>query len=97
MKTLGLEINLSKSLMSNHSFEFAKRFVYKSNDVSPLSLKEINGIGENLLSLMSLGKKWNMSLAAMLRYIGAGFKTLGSFNDRRIRGATPKLRVALLY
>lgn len=97
MKVLGLEINLSKSVLSNNSFEFAKRFVYKGKDVSPLSLKEVNGIGENLLSLISLGDKWEMSLAAMLSYIGAGYRALGSFTSKKIRGASPKMRVALLY
>jgi len=54
---LGLEINLSKSIVSNHAFEFAKRYVYKGQDCSPLSLKEISGVGENLLSLFTVNKR----------------------------------------
>jgi len=51
MDLLGVGINLSKSLISSHAFEFAKRFIFKKDDVSPLSFKEINALGENLMSV----------------------------------------------
>jgi hypothetical protein len=42
MKELGVEINLSKSLISqNGTLEFAKRAYVRGVDVSPISLKEI--------------------------------------------------------
>jgi len=42
-KTLGVEINLSKSIVSpkNSSFEFAKRTVVDGQDVSPVSFKQL--------------------------------------------------------
>ena len=97
MKILGLEINLSKSVISNNCFEFAKRIVYKGKDISPLSLKEINGVGENLLSLASFRDKWDISFPASLSFISAGYRSLGSFLDKNIRAANPKLRVSLLF
>lgn len=43
MKELGVEINLSKSLLSrNGSCEFAKRYYVNYQDASPLSFKELN-------------------------------------------------------
>lgn len=38
---LGVEINLSKSLVSKHSFEFAKRLVTKEGEVSPVGAKNL--------------------------------------------------------
>lgn len=38
---LGVEINLSKSLISNDSFEFAKRLVTMSGEVSAVGAKNL--------------------------------------------------------
>jgi len=57
MKKLDVEINLSKSLISSHAFEFAKRYIFKGTDCSPLSFKEINSLGENLRGYPSFDDK----------------------------------------
>jgi len=59
---LGVEINLSKSLVSQHSFEFAKRLVTLDGEVSPVgaknllvAVKTIRGIPSILLDLVNKG------------------------------------------
>lgn len=59
---LGVEINLSKSLVSNDSFEFAKRLVTMGGEVSPVGaknllvgLKSLKGIPSILLDLVNKG------------------------------------------
>jgi len=59
---LGVEINLSKSLVSNDSFEFAKRLVTMKGEVSPVGaknllvgLKSLKGIPSILLDLVNKG------------------------------------------
>lgn len=47
-ETLGLEINLSKTLVSDDSFEFAKRLVTVDGELTPVGPKNL------LLGLLSL-------------------------------------------
>lgn len=59
---LGVEINLSKSLISEHSFEFAKRLITFKGEVSPVGaknllvgVKSLKGIPSILLDLINKG------------------------------------------
>jgi len=59
---LGVEINLSKSLVSSDSFEFAKRLVTMKGEVSPVgaknllvALKSLKGVPSVLLDLVNKG------------------------------------------
>lgn len=59
---LGVEINLSKSLVSTDSFEFAKRLVTMKGEVSPVgaknllvALKSLKGVPSVLLDLVNKG------------------------------------------
>lgn len=59
---LGVEINLSKSLISKHSFEFAKRLIHLEGEVSPIGaknllvgVKSLKGIPSILLDLINKG------------------------------------------
>jgi len=59
---LGVEINLSKSLISTDSFEFAKRLVTMKGEVSPVgaknllvALKSLKGVPSVLLDLVNKG------------------------------------------
>jgi len=59
---LGVEINLSKSLISTNSFEFAKRLVTMKGEVSPVgaknllvALKSLKGVPSVLLDLVNKG------------------------------------------
>lgn len=60
---LGVDINLSKSLVSEHSLEFAKRLITTEGEVSPVgaknllvALKTLKGIPSVLLDLSNKGK-----------------------------------------
>lgn len=64
-ETLGVDINLSKSLVSADSFEFAKRLVTLEGEVTPagpanllLGLRSLNGIPSILLDLARKGVNW---------------------------------------
>ena len=61
-KVLGVEINLSKSLVSKHTFEFAKRLVTLDGEVSPIGaknllvgLKSLKGIPSIFLDMVNKG------------------------------------------
>lgn len=61
---LGVEINLSKSMISKHSFEFAKRIVTLEGEVSAVGpknllvgLKSVKGLPSILLDLVNKGVK----------------------------------------
>lgn len=63
-QTLGVSINLSKSLVSKHAFEFAKRLVTMDNEMTPvgaknllLALKSLNGLPSVLRDLTEKGLK----------------------------------------
>jgi len=97
MEKLGVEVNLTKSLISSHALEFAKRFIFKGIDVSPFSAKEFNSLGENLAGYFSFSKKFGSSLPSLLSTVGAGYKFLGSYRDKSIRTLGPVYRTVLLY
>lgn len=83
MKTLGVGINLSKSLVSSDSFEFAKRFICKEVDVSPVSFKEMDVSSSSLEACVLLFQKFSsrgVNLAQFAKYRGAGYRVLGSLN-----------------
>jgi len=59
---LGVQINLSKSLVSSNSFEFAKRLVTLEGEVTPagpanilLGLRSLNGIPSIILDMVNKG------------------------------------------
>ena len=96
MRLLGLEINMSKSVVSGHSFEFAKKIGYKGYDVSPFSFKEIGALGVMPLALVNLMITKNLSLATILSYSGCGFRTMGSFTSKSLKALPLKIRFLCL-
>lgn len=85
MKDLGVDINLVKSVVSNDSFEFAKRFYSKGSFLSPVSFKELDLAGssiEGLILLYSRFAKDPGRIAPIVRLRGYGYKTLGSLTKR---------------
>lgn len=82
MKALGVEVSLAKSLVSdNLSLEFAKRFIYKGTDVSPLSLKEFDVALRSLPNLLGFIRRAAtlapISYSDVLRSCGFGYRVLG--------------------
>jgi len=76
MKILGLEINLTKSIISpkGRGVEFAKRFFLEGSDYSPVPFKEQSAAHRNVAAFSSFMNKYGMSLLAGLRFLGYGYK-----------------------
>lgn len=79
MKELGVEVNLTKSLIShNGSAEFAKRFIFNFEDVSPLSWKEFAVAKQSIDVAMELCSKiaqWRkVTVATLLDLNGKGYR-----------------------
>jgi hypothetical protein len=71
MKEIGVDISVSKSLISRKGvLEFAKRFIVKGVDCSPVSLREILTSIETLQGRVELAKKYNLTLSCLATVSG---------------------------
>ena len=81
MDLLGVEISFAKSLVSyNGTWEFAKRFVVKGVDCSPVALKEAQAACVSLDALLQLIRKCGVKVrpATVLGYMGKGYRVKGT-------------------
>jgi hypothetical protein len=80
LKSLGMEVNISKSIMSKKglALEFAKRTFYKGMDVSPYPLSELGAAQGLLPALIQFKQKYNLSLVELLRVLGFGWRNLAN-------------------
>jgi len=87
LKTLGVDVGLSKSVISEkgEGVEFAKRTVIQGVDVSPVPFLEQSAAHRNFASLRSFGEKYSMSPNQALRFLGYGYKVDLSKNNSTIR------------
>lgn len=60
MKALGVKINLTKSVVSKDTFEFAKRIIHKDSNLSPASFKELDVASLSLEGALILFEKFNV-------------------------------------
>jgi len=76
MKDLGLEINLSKSIVSPNgtAFEFAKRVFIQGQDVTPISLTEYSAAIQSVASLFSFVRKYSIPDHVASRLLGLGYR-----------------------
>lgn len=80
MEQVGVPINRHKSIVGRDlSFEFAKRFFWRGEDITPLPLSGFTGgwlglsaVPEIVNQVMARGLK--VSLYSIFRYVGIGFK-----------------------
>lgn len=93
LHTLGVEVNFSKSLISKKGIavEFAKRTFYKGMNVSAVSLKECLVAKRNISAGLDLCRKYNLTLGAYCKFLGYGYKSLGSLT-KRLWSLPPRLR-----
>lgn len=80
MRSLDVTINLAKTLSSsNGSFEFAKRFIYRGVDCTPVPLAALSAVGLSLDVLAEI-LRWfkGTRLAVALRILGFGYRVRGS-------------------
>jgi len=80
MKALGVKINLTKSVVSKDTFEFAKRIIHKDSNLSPASFKELDVASLSLEGALLLFEKFNVewTIAAFVKYRGYGYKALST-------------------
>lgn len=99
MEAIGVNIGFHKSIISkNRSLEFAKRFFYKGEEVTPLPLVavavswiSVNGVPEVLkVSRDRVGKF--PSLYSIARSMGIGFKAATRAATSRVESLPKKLR-----
>jgi len=76
MRDLGLEINLSKSIVSPNgtAFEFAKRVFINNIDVTPISFSEYSAAIESVSSLFSFVRKYSIPDHVVSRLLGLGYR-----------------------
>lgn len=85
METLGVEINLSKSINSSSSaFEFAKRTIWKGVNVSPVSLQQLmsgRGIGARVSDAFEFIRRGLIRTVPSFSQFLSGSNSLKSFRD----------------
>lgn len=87
MSQLGVEIGLSKSILSpsGKGLEFAKRTILGGTDVSPIPFKEVSAAHRNFANMRSFMDKYNLSLNNVIRLLGYGYKVDSTKNTKLVR------------
>jgi hypothetical protein len=69
MDQLGVKLGIAKSVISPDGLgiEFAKRTLYKGEDVSPFPLQEARASHDSVSSVRELQRKYNLSDLSMIR------------------------------
>lgn len=100
-KEWDIEINLSKSIISdNGSLEFAKRFVYKYQDVSGISFREMAVSKYDIRGLLQMFTRIkafrDVRISELLSFLGHGYKALSRMNTRYDKLGSGMARALLL-
>lgn len=97
MKSLGVGVNTSKSLLSHRgiAFEFAKRTIVRGVDVSPVTFKEYYSATRNIGAFLQLMRKTGTPFARALQALGAGWK-VRSWLNKPIGKLSARLRLLIL-
>lgn len=76
MDQLGVKLGIAKSVISPDGLgiEFAKKTLYKGEDVSPFPLQEARASHDSVSSVKELQRKYNLSDLSMIRWLGYGYK-----------------------
>ena len=87
--SLGVKVGLAKSLVSptGRGLEFAKRFfnrVTEWRNCSPIPILEFQAAVMSMPALMEFAKKYDLSLAAVLRLVGTGYRGMATISKRII-------------
>jgi len=100
-RKLGVSLSLAKSLPGvRGSFEFAKRFVLRGADVTPLSYREFAISNRSLTCMMECVSRCAplgpIRLASVLRALGFGYRSTARLTQRLINVPGRKLRNTML-
>jgi len=85
MADLGVGIGFAKSLVSKDSFEFAKRYYRRGEDLSPLSFREVDVASVSLYGLLALLDRFGGAkegIARVYRLRGFGYRSLARLRAR---------------
>lgn len=95
---VGVKVGIHKSLISrNGCLEFAKRFLVRGQDASPISLLEVGSCTRSLTAMLELGRKYNLTLPNIVGILGYGFKVRGRLT-KYITQLPPRIRhLSILY
>lgn len=82
MKSLGVGVNTSKSLLSHlgTTMEFAKKTIVNGVDCSPIAFKELYAATRNIGAFNELRVKTKISFPASLQALGVGWKVRSWLN-----------------
>jgi len=93
---LGVKVGLAKSLVSRQmTLEFAKRFIWRGVDCSPVSFKELAAAKASFSSMEAFMVKFRISLATLFSISGKGYKVLGGLH-RPFKKLSTRVRKALV-
>jgi hypothetical protein len=86
MKALGVDVNLTKSILSPKGigFEFAKRLIVNGKDVSPISLKEVIDSYNSYAAMVEFTRKWKLTIPGAARALGYKFRVMGRLTHPRL-------------
>jgi len=91
MDWLGVDINLSKSIISrNRVAEFAKMY-WTPADASPLPFREFLMIERSSSVLLEYARKFNLSLPNIFHVLGYGYKTKGALYTKKLSKFGPRV------
>lgn len=95
MKRLGLEINLSKSIVSprGEALEFAKRTLKNGVDVSPIPFKEQSSAHRSISLALNFKERFSLSELGLIRFLGYGYKVDPTKNNSLV--TTLRLAMAI--
>lgn len=99
MADLGVDIGFAKSLVSKDSFEFAKRYYRRGEDLSPLSFREIDVASVSLYGLLALLDRFGGSevgIARVYRLRGFGYKSLSRIKSR-LESMSERMRTLTVF
>jgi len=79
---IGVECGIAKSLLSPKGLciEFAKRTLYKGQDISPVPLTEFLAALLSLSDAVQFARKYNLTFPGLLKTLGYGYRVLGGLN-----------------
>lgn len=78
LKELGMPVNLHKSLVSKNGtcLEFAKRTLYKGNDISPVPIKEMSAAQGLAPAMVSFAVKYQLTFPQLLQSFQYGWRNI---------------------
>jgi len=79
---IGVECGIAKSLLSSNglAIEFAKRTLFKGEDISPVPLTEFIAANLTLSDGIQFARKYKLSFPELVKSLGYGYRVLGNLN-----------------